>query len=105
MAQIKTNSPQERIIFLVANLLNRILNWITGVNCETKCPPGLYGEDCEHECRCYNNSSCDAQDGSCICNKGWRGTDCSEPCPEGYYGLGGNRFHFDFQYDIKSLKI
>lgn len=64
-----------------------------GVNCETKCPPGLYGDDCENVCRCYNNSSCDAQTGKCICNKGWRGETCTDPCPEGYYGLG-NTFSF-----------
>lgn len=41
-----------------------------GVKCETKCAPGLYGDDCQSECKCYNNSSCNAQTGKCICNKG-----------------------------------
>lgn len=58
------------------------------MNCETKCPAGFYGEDCTEECRCYNNSSCNAQTGACICNKGWTGADCTQPCPRGSYGLG-----------------
>lgn len=69
--------------------INRIrIGNISGVNCETKCPPGLYGDECQNVCRCYNNSSCDAQTGRCICNKGWSGVDCTKPCPEGFYGLG-----------------
>lgn len=63
-------------------------DFFLGVECDTKCPPGLYGDNCETVCRCYNNSSCDAQTGKCICNRGWTGVDCTQPCPAGYYGLG-----------------
>lgn len=58
-----------------------------GVNCETNCTNGYYGENCDQVCRCLNNSSCDAETGSCICAPGWTGDDCSTSCPEGFYGL------------------
>lgn len=60
----------------------------TGIRCETKCPEGLYGEDCHSRCECMNNSSCDPTTGSCVCARGWGGPDCSQPCKEGWYGMG-----------------
>lgn len=62
--------------------------YFIGVNCETQCPPGLYGENCDKECLCLNNSSCDPKTGKCICNRGWTGDTCGDPCPDGYYGHG-----------------
>lgn len=67
---------------------NSTIFLIVGITCETKCQTGFYGEDCSNQCRCYNNSTCDAQTGGCICNKGWRGPECLDPCEDGYYGLG-----------------
>lgn len=57
-----------------------------GVQCETRCPAGKYGEDCMKDCNCKNNSSCDAITGNCICSRGWQGDDCSKPCDNGYFG-------------------
>lgn len=59
----------------------------TGIRCETKCPEGLYGNDCHSQCECMNNSSCDPETGTCICARGWEGVDCSQPCKEGWYGM------------------
>lgn len=59
----------------------------TGIRCETKCPKGLYGNDCHSQCECMNNSSCDPETGTCICARGWEGVDCSQPCKEGWYGM------------------
>ncbi|XP_032598831.1 protein draper isoform X3 [Drosophila grimshawi] len=57
------------------------------VHCETNCPSGYYGENCDKVCRCLNNSSCDSESGDCICAPGWTGEDCSEPCSDGFYGM------------------
>lgn len=35
-----------------------------------------------------NNSSCDPQNGRCVCSRGWRGDDCTIPCEDGYFGVG-----------------
>jgi hypothetical protein len=59
-----------------------------GVQCETRCPPGHYGKDCNNVCECQNNSSCDPVTGQCACARGWDGENCSSPCKQGYYGLG-----------------
>jgi hypothetical protein len=59
-----------------------------GVQCETRCPPGHYGKDCNNVCECQNNSSCDPVTGQCACARGWEGENCSSPCKQGYYGLG-----------------
>lgn len=75
---------------------------IPGVNCETQCPPGLYGEHCEKECLCLNNSSCDPNSGKCICNRGWTGDTCGDPCSEGFYGLGCKEKCPDVVYGNKS---
>lgn len=74
--------------FITFESVNRTeSNPTQGVNCETNCPSGYYGENCDQVCRCLNNSSCDAETGSCICAPGWTGDDCATPCPEGFYGL------------------
>ncbi|XP_017136793.1 protein draper isoform X6 [Drosophila miranda] len=57
------------------------------VHCETNCRTGYYGENCDKVCRCLNNSSCDPDNGNCICSPGWTGVDCNEPCPTGFYGM------------------
>nr|CAD7433347.1 unnamed protein product [Timema monikensis] len=59
----------------------------SGIRCETRCPAGAFGEDCNSQCDCHNNSSCDPQTGTCVCARGWEGVDCSQHCREGYYGL------------------
>ena len=58
-----------------------------GIRCETQCPLGFYGEGCENECNCKNNSSCDPDTGNCVCAAGWEGPDCSQPCSRGWYGV------------------
>lgn len=42
------------------------------------CPKGLYGPNCQHECPCKNNGTCDSEDGSCNCPAGYYGATCSE---------------------------
>lgn len=58
-----------------------------GVRCETRCPIGYYGDDCQSLCKCNNNSSCDPITGACVCARGWEGSDCSQPCKHGWYGV------------------
>lgn len=60
---------------------------IKGIRCESNCPEGRFGENCDHICNCKNNSSCDIT-GRCYCSPGWHGDDCDIPCDEGYYGIG-----------------
>lgn len=69
-------------------LYENIFYCFKGVRCETHCPLGKYGPDCNLECNCKNNSSCDPETGVCVCSRGWQGEDCSKPCNQGYYGLG-----------------
>lgn len=61
---------------------------LPGINCGSQCPAGRYGESCENECRCLNNSSCDPHTGQCRCSRGWTGADCAKPCAAGTFGLG-----------------
>ncbi|XP_066282419.1 uncharacterized protein [Branchiostoma lanceolatum] len=60
------------------------------------CPPGLYGDECEHtcapgrfglqcsrDCNCQNNAPCDPVNGSCICAEGQLGEFCQNvPIPD-----------------------
>lgn len=46
---------------------------------------GLYGPNCQHECSCKNNGTCNNKDGSCICPAGYYGATCSEGIFDLYY--------------------
>ncbi len=78
------------MLSLLSNLNNSSKSksnaYFTGIRCSSQCPAGYYGEQCDHQCNCKNNSSCDPNSGDCICARGWTGADCSKPCPKGYYG-------------------
>lgn len=45
----------------------------TGDNCDQKCPPDHYGQDCGEECRCRNGGSCHHISGECHCAPGYTG--------------------------------
>nr|XP_054752407.1 uncharacterized protein LOC129257981 [Lytechinus pictus] len=52
------------------------------------CMPGLQARNCTDHCPlCDNNATCDTITGQCICEAGWHGASCSDPCPEDTYGL------------------
>ncbi|CAC5399545.1 PTPRM [Mytilus coruscus] len=58
-------------------------------NCN--CPAGRFGNNCEHECHCADQSeACDSILGMCSsgCAQGWDGFNCQKPvaCPENRYG-------------------
>lgn len=42
------------------------------------CPPGRYGENCEHHCWCYGHSECNQTTGKCVCKPGYKGFGCFE---------------------------
>lgn len=35
----------------------------TGRNCESYCPPNLFGNKCENECNCHNGATCNPING------------------------------------------
>ncbi|XP_067677293.1 uncharacterized protein [Haliotis asinina] len=57
------------------------------------CAEGLwYGPNCRKSCaarHCKVMSTCDVTEGACDggCKPGWRGTDCTQVCPGGAYGI------------------
>ncbi|XP_033751648.1 platelet endothelial aggregation receptor 1-like isoform X2 [Pecten maximus] len=67
----------------------------TGVTDETEtkdenrneeCINGCYGDICQFNCLCENNSTCDMMTGQCTCKDGWTGISCEKECPEGTFG-------------------
>lgn len=50
------------------------------------CPVGRWGNNCENDCECQNDSTCDPYDGKCTCTRGWIGRNCDEKCPPTSYG-------------------
>lgn len=44
----------------------------------TACPAGRFGQRCQMECVCENNSHCDPVSGRCSCAPGWTGPHCSK---------------------------
>lgn len=42
----------------------------------TECPPGRYGVNCQLDCRCQNNGTCDRVTGGCQCTGGFYGHSC-----------------------------
>jgi len=37
--------------------------WISGVQCETSCPKGKHGPDCQNDCECFQKGFCEQQTG------------------------------------------
>lgn len=58
-----------------------------GLTCGTGCPEGFYGVNCDLQCNCYNNATCDPVTGACTCTEGWRDEDCNTTCPKYYFGI------------------
>ncbi|XP_069133526.1 uncharacterized protein [Argopecten irradians] len=50
------------------------------------CNAGCYGDACQLNCLCENNSTCDKQYGNCTCMDGWTVTYCEKECPKGTFG-------------------
>jgi len=69
-------------------IVELIVSAFSGVRCETLCPRGTYGEDCQNECDCHNDSSCDQKTAKCTCTRGWEGPKCDLPCKPNKYGFG-----------------
>ncbi|CAG0900959.1 unnamed protein product, partial [Cyprideis torosa] len=44
----------------------------SGLSCDTPCPAGTYGEDCERICSCKNGASCHPVTGECTCSAGYQ---------------------------------
>lgn len=47
-----------------------------GDNCSASCDLGWYGYQCNQQCQCENNATCDPVSGSCICPPGFTGKLC-----------------------------
>lgn len=43
-----------------------------------KCPSGYHGDSCQNTCQCVHGYC--GLNGSCVCDKGWKGTLCNTPC-------------------------
>ncbi|XP_035683670.1 uncharacterized protein LOC118420784 [Branchiostoma floridae] len=54
-----------------------------GDRCEHTCTPGSFGLNCSKDCHCQNNASCDPVNGTCFCVEGQSGRFCENaPKPE-----------------------
>ena len=56
------------------------LGW-KGLACESQCPKGLYGKDCQSKCKCQNGGYCYPATGHCTCPPGFYGDSCDKTCP------------------------
>lgn len=55
--------------------------------CADQCSPTQWGVNCNMTCSCKNDGTCNPANGTCKCQDGWKGADCSlRGCPEGLYG-------------------
>lgn len=78
--------------------------------CGNRCPPGMWGVNCNQSCDCFNRGECDHVTGKCTCKPGYRGekvntshctsinkaclgyndcivnSQCIDYCPKGFYG-------------------
>ncbi|XP_053111164.1 protein disulfide isomerase CRELD2 isoform X2 [Hemicordylus capensis] len=79
-----------------------LFKWLCIETIEVCCPSGMYGPDCL-ACRggserpCHGNGRCDGDgtrggDGSCNCNKEYKGEFCLD-CSDGYYNSHKNDTH------------
>ncbi|CAG0898556.1 unnamed protein product [Darwinula stevensoni] len=71
--------PGREIVALISFFFNNIPSW-QGQHCDTKCPLDSYGLNCEEECSCYNEASCDHITGACTCAPGFNGLRCEDTC-------------------------
>uniref|UniRef100_A0AAZ3QET5 EGF-like domain-containing protein n=1 Tax=Oncorhynchus tshawytscha TaxID=74940 RepID=A0AAZ3QET5_ONCTS len=58
----------------------------THIYFNTICAPDYWGQKCSLRCSCYI-SSCQQKTG-CVCQSGYKGAFCNEPCGPGEYGSG-----------------
>ncbi|XP_065840044.1 uncharacterized protein [Oscarella lobularis] len=63
---------------------------VHGRLCELPCSKGKYGPNCEKDCECQNDASCDSVSGICNCLPGWTGPTCASPCYPGKFGSDCN---------------
>ncbi|CAH1243138.1 TIE1 [Branchiostoma lanceolatum] len=61
---------------------------LTGIECNTDCPDGMYGAGCTQTCHCANGAACDKKTGACLggCLEPWAGDSCHIACPAGVFG-------------------
>ena len=55
-------------IFIEYELKNTFLYF----SCDVPCPEGTFDKFCNQTCRCENEATCDAKEGTCDCTAGWR---------------------------------
>ena len=48
-------------------------DYLQGTICSEPCPAGMWGVNCQAQCKCYNGASCDRFTGQCACAPGFKG--------------------------------
>ncbi|KAH9488616.1 hypothetical protein Btru_061289 [Bulinus truncatus] len=87
-----TSEDSKCDIYQTTNKSCEICNWNTTTDtpvCTKRvCDSTHFGQNCSLQCACNtsNTEDCDDVNGTCTCNPGWGGNNCSQACDASHFG-------------------